>query len=171
MKHVVAIAAVISLGSSAFAEPLGTPLTMQVSHSGPFGEIQNFVHTYGGSNQVFDSFGFSYMVVSAGNAPGWHNSIRLDFSAFGYTDFAGEIGTVNITGFTQPIINASFLDSNFAAIPSAASGPFLIVGSWNVDDVLATGAPVMYIAWNKIPSPGGAALLGLAGLVGLRRRR
>lgn len=170
MKHVTAIVAGLFVSASAFAEPLGTPLQMQVSHSGPFGEVQNFVHVYGGVNQVFDSFGFNYLVASPANVPGWDNSIRLDFTNFAYADFAGEAGRVVITGFALPVTGASVLNGAGAPIGATASGAGFIDGTWSVNDVLATNN-IMFVAWNKIPTPGAVAVFGLAGLAAARRRR
>ncbi len=168
MKHVLALAAGVALCAAAVAEPLGTPLSMTVSHTGPFGETQNFTHVYGsGSQQVFDSFGFSYLVISAAQVAGWQNAIQFDFNAFAYTDFAGETGTLSVSGFAVGVQNSSLLNGNFAAIGSTSGA---INGSWAVDDVIATGN-IMYLAWNKVPAPGATALFGLAGLAGLRRRR
>lgn len=170
MKYVLALAAGAALSAAVVAEPLGTNLDVTVSHTGPFGEVQNFVHTYGGSNQVFDSFGFSYLVVSAAQVAGYDNAISFDFTNFAYTDFAGESGSINITGFAQNVTSAAFLNGSFTTIPAATTNGTSISGNWAVDDVLAAGN-VLYVAWNKVPAPGATAVFGLAGLAGLRRRR
>lgn len=173
MKHVKALAAVAVAGavaSFASAEPIGTQLSVTVSHTGPFGEVQAFSHTYGGSNTVFDSFGFSYMVVSPASVAGWDNAISFDFTNFAYTDFAGETGSVSITGFAVGVTSANILNAAGASIGSAATTPGSIDGSWSVDGALSAGNTV-FVVWNKVPTPGAAALFGLAGIAGLRRRR
>ena len=170
MKHVLALVAGAALSAAVVAEPLGTNLNVTVSHTGPFGEVQQFTHTYGGSNQVFDSFGFNYLVMSAAQVAGFQNAISIDFTNFAYTDFAGESGSITIGGFAVGVQNAAFLNASFAQIPAATTNGSSISGSWQVNDVLAAGN-TLYVAWNKVPAPGATAVLGLAGLAGLRRRR
>lgn len=166
------LAAALSVGISggALAEQFGTPLTVTVSHSGPFGETQSFTHIYGTTNQVFDSLGFSYTVESFTSIG--LGALRFDFSNFAYADFAGETGSISVSGVTDPLFFVGLLDTDLHTIAAAdIDGPGSFSAQWEVDDVLATGAPVMYVAWNYKPTPGTAALLGVAGAAGLRRRR
>ncbi len=167
-----AIAMLAPSAVNAFTEPHGTPLTMSVSHTGPFGETLNFTHVFGGQSIVVNSFGFPFLVTSD-NSLHFTNIITIDFSGFNYASwFAGQTGSFTIDGLVQPVFASVMLDEGFGFIGQAQHdfGGDAISGSWAVNDVLAAGT-TMHIIWNYEPAPGGAALLGIGAIAALRRRR
>ena len=111
----------------------------------------------------FTSLDFNYVsdltgdlqcrIVLSGDAfqyTGWHTiSVGSGLMSFDLDDFGGAIDPGNIVG--------SLLTIEFQRSLSNASG------SLTITNLVANGA--------SIPAPGAAALIGLAGLVGSRRRR
>ena len=73
-------------------------------------------------------------------------------------------GSVGVYLPTAPMTNI--------ALTTSGSGSSLSA-QWDVSTVVTGNpvAPMVIVAWNSVPAPGALALLGLAGLVGGRRRR
>jgi hypothetical protein len=161
------------IGSCVFAmsvcAAVSAQLDITVSHTGPFGETQQFFHTPGGSTQVFDSFGFNYFVTSPVVVPGADFAMSIDFTNFAYTDFAGETGSISITGYPGFFFAVTLQNGAFQTLDVADYDGMTITADWQVSDVLSAGN-TLYVAW-VIPTPGGAGLIGGLGLAGLRRRR
>jgi len=150
---------------------VGADAQMQITvgHTGPFGETQQFVHTIGGSNQVFDSFGFNYFVASPVTVAGADFAMSIDFTSFAYTDFAGESGSISITGYPDYFFAVLLQNQAEQVISFANYNGTTISATWLVDDVLAAGN-TLYVAW-VVPAPAGVSVFAGAALMGLRRRR
>lgn len=175
---VAAIAASLLVAGSAQADLNGTMMDLEVSHTGAFGFTESGTLTYGGADTVIADPGFPqfFMVFSSpGTAPGFMNAIQVDFTDFAYGDFAGETGSLDITGIDEQVEDGSvvILNEGGAKIATGTNGSDSLSLTWNVDDVLNSGSgTLMTVAWNSvIPTPGALALLGMAGVAGRRRRR
>ena len=140
-------------------------------------------YTYG----TLDAFGidelFTWDVVSPGLHPAFDNSILLDFSNFGYAAYIAlgpSISTLDVTNIAEDVEIASpavfllsDLNTNIAQSTSTLGNSFSV--GWDVETVINGNplAPSVIVGWNSapVPAPGAMALLGLAGLTVIRRRR
>ncbi len=180
------VALALGVASQADASLLGTSMNITITHTGISGGLVGpaFVpHTYGGAPSIFNNQFFgSFLIASPTVAPGYDNAILVDFSLFNYSGFiGGNMGTIAIASIDEDVAAGS------VAIFAGASGmgPNIAVGatsngsslsaSWSTDLIYTADATpdAMVVAWNSapVPAPGALALLGAAGLVGLRRRR
>ncbi len=174
---ILATGAVLAIAGAATA---GTSIgTLTINNTGPFGEPVGGVYTVGTTQTFTDSFGFSFDVLPA-TLPGFDIALELDFTNFGYSDFAGEISSLNIDGVTPDILPDSFAifggDAATAIGFSLISGGSSASGDWFADDALVFdpaggGAVSVFVGFNKIPTPGTIAGFGLLGLAATRRRR
>lgn len=177
MKKVLATTAVMALTAAASA---GTSVsTVEISNTGPFGELVGGAYTLGTFATFSDSFGFSFDVTTV-SIPGLDVALAFDFTNFAYSDFAGEISSVGIAGISPDVVpgsttilgmdQATNIGFNEAETASSVSG------DWFVDDALifdpaGGGAVTVFVGFNVVPAPGAVAGFGLLGLVATRRRR
>jgi MYXO-CTERM domain-containing protein len=176
---VVALAGAASLPAK--ADLVATNLTLSVNHDGPFGPLsalndQSYMY---GAPGAFNVINWGMLAVtSPAVAPGYTNALSLDFTAFGYAAFAmfPTVGTVTLENIAEPVDLSSvrvFVNGSNVGfgVLSATNG---FQASWDTLDVTNANplTPNLVVAWNSVvPTPGALALLGMAGVVGMRRRR
>lgn len=187
---VLAAAAAVTamVGSSANASLIGTSFNATVSHDGIAGGVAGpslFNHTYGGVPTVVpNTFFGSFLVASPMVVAGYDNAIMVDFSLFNYSGFiapAPATGTITITGLAENVAAGSaVLIAGATGVGPNVGSNFMTVGStlvahWSAASIYTPDASpdAFVLAWNSVPAPapGALALLGMAGLVGVRRRR
>ena len=182
----IAAAAAAILTGAAQADLMGTSMDLELVQSGFAGNLAGPTggsYTYG----TLDTFGidelFTWDVVSPGLHPAFDHSILLDFSNFGYAAYIAlgpSISTLDVTNFAEDVEIASpavfllsDLNTNIAQSTSTFGNSFSI--GWDVETVINGNplAPSVIVGWNSapVPAPGAMALLGLAGLTVIRRRR
>ncbi|MCH8315847.1 MAG: PEP-CTERM sorting domain-containing protein [Planctomycetes bacterium] len=182
----IAAAAAAILTGAAQADLTGTSMDLQLVQSGFAGDMAGPTggsYTYG----TLDAFGidelFTWDAVSPGLHPAFDNSILLDFSNFGYAAYIAlgpSISTLDVTNLAEDVEIASAavfllsdLNTNIAQSTSTFGNSFSI--GWDVGTVIDDNplAPSVIVGWNSapVPAPGAMALLGLAGLTVIRRRR
>lgn len=178
----MAIVAVVACSASALADLNGTNTSLSVNHAGAFSAlsaVNNQNYTFGAASG-FLAPGWGTLNVTSPSAPpppGFANSLKLDFTSFGYAAFlqfptTGTIKLLNLAEApdltsVQVLINGVSMGSNVGA----ETGGFHV--SWSTVNVLAANpvTPNLTVAWNSVvPAPGVMALLGLAGLVGFGPR-
>ncbi len=182
----IAAAAAAILTGAAQADLTGTSMDLELVQSGFAGDMAGPTggsYTYG----TLDTFGidelFTWDVVSPGFHPAFDNSILLDFTNFGYAAYIAlgpSISTLDVTNIAEDVeveSPAVFLLSDLNTILAQSTSSFgnsFSVG-WDVGMVIADNpaAPSVVVGWNSapVPAPGAMALLGLAGLTVIRRRR
>jgi hypothetical protein len=158
MRVCLVIGALAAGASVSWADLDGTELNQFTIHTGPFGEVVGGLYTYGTTETFFDTFGFSYDVISAAGIPGFDNSIEYDFANFAYTDFAGETGTIMIDQIVEDVEKNSLviigndmtteIGFNYSAGPGGE-----LSGDWLVDDALALGVgsdTSVFVCWNSV---------------------
>ena len=184
-RTIAAAAAAIPTGA-AQADLMGTSMDMELVQSGFAGNMAGptgGLYTYG----TLDAFGidelFTWDGVSPGLHPAFDNSILLDFTNFGYAAYIAlgpSISTLDVTNIAEDVEIASpavfllsDLNTNIAQSTSTLGNSFSV--GWDVETVINGNplAPSVIVGWNSapVPAPGAMALLGLAGLTVIRRRR
>lgn len=182
----IAAAAAAILTGAAQADLMGTSMDLELVQSGFAGNMAGPTggsYTYG----TLDAFGidelFTWDVVSPGLHPAFDNSILLDFTNFGYAAYIAlgpSISTLDVTNIAEDVEIASpavfllsDLNTNIAQSTSTLGNSFSV--GWDVETVINGNplAPSVIVGWNSapVPAPGAMALLGLAGLTVIRRRR
>ena len=182
----IAAAAAAILTGAAQADLMGTSMDLELVQSGFAGNMAGPTggsYTYG----TLDAFGidelFTWDVVSPGLHPAFDNSILLDFTNFGYAAYIAlgpSISTLDVTNIAEDVEIASpavfllsDLNTNIAQSTSTFGNSFSV--GWDVETVINGNplAPSVIVGWNSapVPAPGAMALLGLAGLTVIRRRR
>ena len=182
----IAAAAAAILTGAAQADLMGTSMDMELVQSGFAGNMAGPTggsYTYG----TLDTFGidelFTWDVMSPSFHPAFDNSILLDFSNFGYAAYIAlgpSISTLDVTNIAEDVEIASpavfllsDLNTNIAQSKSTLGNSFSV--GWGVETVINGNplAPSVIVGWNSapVPAPGAMALLGLAGLTVIRRRR
>jgi hypothetical protein len=176
MKRVAVLAVVLGAGMAANAQVLNFGSTGVLAGGGAFMEQ---VFNLGGSGDITGFRITGDMLTAGGNS--WQADMRL-------TIIAPNMATFDIGGFSSglPSWSASTtgpsVPGNTASPgPLDASADFAfgnVAGAWTVR--LSNGWPSAAVTdtlqWDNvvitlIPAPGAAALLGMGGLVALRRRR
>ncbi len=183
-----AAAVTATINSSASASLIGTSFTATVSHDGIAGGVAGpslFNHTYGGLPTVVpNTFFGSFLVASPMVVVGYDNAILVDFSLFNYSGFIAPTpatGTITLTGLAENVAAGSaVLIAGTTGIGPNVGTNFLtpgnsLVAHWSAASIYTPDASpdAFILAWNSVPAPapGALALLGMAGLVGVRRRR
>ena len=181
----IAAAAAAILTGAAQADLTGTSMDLQLAQSGFAGDMAG---PSGGSYMygTLDTFDieevFTWDAVSPGLHPAFDNSILLDFSNFGYAAYIAlgpSISTLDVTSIAEDVeitkspavFLLSDLNTNIAQSTSTFGNSFSV--GWDVGMVIDDNplAPSVIVGWNSVPAPGAMALLGLAGLTVIRRRR
>jgi hypothetical protein len=143
--------------ATASADLTGTTMDVTVSHSGIYGFTATVTHTYGGASSTIPdpTFPAFFMILSSpAGAAGFDNSLTLDFTNFGYTDFAGETGDIEIANLAEDAEAASLtiLDEDGTPIGVMSGSGDTFSGSWSVSDVLGAGSGTqLVVAWNSEP--------------------
>lgn len=181
LTTVAAMTAAAVFSGSAHAVLTGTPMTISVNHAGTFSALSalnNQSYTYGDATG-YAVPGWGSVTITAPGAAGYDNAVKLDFTAFNYSAFAGAFsttGTAKIQNLAENFDLASVhvlvngLDMTTAR--ANVSGGF--TASWNTGAIFGMNptTPYVVVAWNSlVPAPGSCALLGLAGLVARRGRK
>ena len=182
----IAAAAAAILTGAAQADLTGTSMDLELVQSGFAGNMAGPTggsYTYG----TLDTFGidelFTWDVLSPGFHPAFENSILLDFTNFGYAAYIAlgpSISTLDVTNVAEDVevespavFLLSDLNTNIAQSTSTFGNSYSV--GWDVGMVIADNpaAPSVVVGWNSapVPAPGAMALLGLAGLTVIRRRR
>ena len=190
IKKTLTFAAALAISSTAMADLMGTTMDLELNQSGFLGNIvgpTGGLHTYG-LTETFTGSGAgskTWDATSPGGAPGYDNSLLIDFTNFQLPAFYAmgpSTGTLDITNIAEDVAAGSvdaYLPTNpgmSIALSASDSGNSLSV-SWDAQTVF-NGNPVtpsVMVTWNSVPvpAPGPVALLALAGVTGgrLSRRR
>lgn len=156
------------------------------SENGDF-SVQSFVHTFLGPPTTYGLAAYPMTVSSAlSNRPGFQFEMTWDLTAFDTSFFpATSLFYVELTikepGTNTPIIAVGVKDWDNQEITDF----FDLTGTGNgfTDGTIGLAIPFFHIQptgsgqefftiqWAQIPGPGGIALLGIFGAVGVRRRR
>ena len=109
--------------------------------------------------------------MDSGNSDSNSAGILEGSSIFGLTKLNADTGTIDPNTFVdKSTLQSGALDTFTTGVFSAAGGNTLEI-RLNVDDFAFEAAAFDNILITGVPTPGAAALLGLAGFAGLRRRR
>ena len=136
----------------------------------------NANHQFGGAPTIVGGFYSLTITSNLSTRPGWQYDLLVDYANFGTTYFAGGGFTfvVQITGITDPAgsisavnIKDAFGQNYLGAVVTNTANSIEVRIS--ADSIIA-GGDWMTIQW-AVPAPGALALLGMAGMVGSRRRR
>lgn len=180
----IAIAAAAILTGAAQADLMGTTIDMELVQSGFAGDIAGPTggsYTYGTLGSFTLDEVLTWTAVSPAFHPAFDNSIVLDFTDFAYSGYVAlgpSTSTLELTNifedvqFGSPgVFLLSDLNTNIAQSTNTFGNSFNI--GWDVGTVINDNpaAPSVVVAWNSVPAPGAMALLGLAGLTAIRRRR
>lgn len=184
-KMMMAVAAFAACTSSAMANLVGTDMTISVTHAGSFSglsALNNQNYNYGNTTP-FTVPGWGSLTITSPEsamAPGMDNVMKVDFTAFNYSAFAGPFattGTIKVTNIDEPFelssVKVLVNGTNIAtAVGNSGNG---FQASWSTQAVIngSPAAPNIVVAWNSspVPAPGALALLGVAGLAARRGRR
>lgn len=182
----IAAAAAAILTGAAQADLTGTSMDLQLVQSGLAGDLAG----PSGGSYIYGTLGtfdieevFTWDAVSPGLHPAFDNSILLDFTNFGYAAYSvlgPSISTLDLTNIAEDVEIASAavfllsdLNTDIAQSTDTFGNSFSI--GWDVGMVINDNplAPSVVVGWNSapVPAPGAMALLGLAGLTVLGRRR
>ncbi len=183
-RTIAAAAAAAILTGAAQADLMGTTMDLQLVQSGFAGDMAGPTggeYTYGTLGTFDLDELFTWDAVSPGLHPAFDNSILLDFTNFGYGAYIAlgpSISTLEVTNIAEDVeitsaavFLLSDLNTNIAQSTSTFGNSFSV--GWDVGMVIDDNplAPSVIVGWNSVPAPGAMALLGLAGLTVLRRRR
>ncbi len=184
LRYGLVIAAVVGfLAPVARADLIfGDPIDIEGSFAGEtvWGSPFEGPHPFGGETFYVEQLFFTPIVVSSGELlppPG--------------KKFAGQIGiTYDPVYLVAPLPHREGIDISGIKDPGAKNfinsvevvGPLADFSTVTTDgfnihfeayslDILDFGGGTVTITWTQIPAPGSLALLGLAGLMGTRRRR
>ncbi|TDI53869.1 MAG: PEP-CTERM sorting domain-containing protein [Acidobacteria bacterium] len=161
-------------------------MDMELVQSGFAGDLvgpTGGTYTYGTLGRFDLDESVSWEAWSPAFHPTFDNSILLDFTNFAYSAyvvFGPSSSTLDITNLVEDVqigspavFLLSDLHTNIAQSSNTFGNSFSI--AWDVETVLNDNpaAPAVVVGWNSapVPAPGAMALLGLAGLVSIRRRR
>lgn len=180
----IAIAAAAILTGAAQADLTGSAMDLELVQSGFAGDLVGPTggsYTYGTLGRFALDETVSWNALSPAFHPSYENSILLDFTNFAYSAYTAlgpSSSTLDITNLVEDVqvgspavFLLSDLRTNIAQNSNTSGNSFSI--AWDVETVLNDNptAPSVMVGWSSVPTPGAMALLGLAGLVTIRRRR
>jgi hypothetical protein len=184
-RMIMATTAVLALLSgTAMAGLTGSTLDLQLSQSGLVGDLAGptgGTHLYGSLDTFILEGDVSWDVWSPAPHPDFDNSMWLDFTNFQYASYAvlgPSTSTLLVSNLGEAVEDGSVhvflpgdLSTDIAQLTSTGGNGF--TAAWDVGTVTLSNpvTPGVVVAWNSIPAPGSLALLGLAGIIGGRRRR
>ena len=154
--------------------------TVNPATGGASSIVQGY-HTFGTTGTNIG--GTWYVDVSSGPSQrvGWDYELTANWDPFDPESFFPEYSQgylyiyIKEAGTTTPIsaVNVKDVNGNDIAFNvEAGSGPGTIAITFDLFGLInTTGSHIMSVQWNQVPAPGALALLGVAGLVGKRRRR
>lgn len=153
------------------------------------------VHTFGGAATVlpYASTFYSITVTSAlSQRPGWQYEVTFDYINFGISFFQGAsfnnsqaeivleiddpngVGSYTVKDWFGNAIAWTEYGGSGGSEDLAIYGHDLSAGVIHIfidADDIAAGGVGFSVQWNAVPAPGALALLGVAGVIGKRRRR
>lgn len=175
-----------AIEQTASADPgtLGLETNVTGDADNEFSHFTGFSHSFGGATILpYDSAFYSIIVTSGlSNRAGWQYEITFDYINFGISFFQNSASFTNpaaevhvtvddpdgIGSYTVKGYDGSAIAWTEGADHNLGNGVFHILVL--LDEVEA-GDYGFTIQWNAVPAPGALALLGVAGVVGKRRRR
>lgn len=173
MKKSLALIAGLALASSAQAGALTYTFDISgLGSEGGFGtNFPTLTHDFGAPGVIV---GVEFNVNATPNSPSWSSEIQIaidtwdDASLDADIDFAEWGGADN----SDPIAISGAFGAN-----SASSDGMVYLTIWEtwsdspVPDAVFGSNSTVTVIYRAVPAPGAAALLGLGGLVAVRRRR
>ena len=140
------------------------------------GILGGLPHTFGGAGDVYvdELFGSLISVTSSELTPPpgkkFAGLIEITYDATYLVNVFFE--HIDI-GPIKDVLGGNFINSVSSNVPNAtvATDGFSITFDASTFDILPGAGGVVQIQWTQVPAPGSLALLGLAGLMGTRRRR
>jgi len=154
--------------------------TLSVSYTGG-GAVSGGNMVISGDNALGTSSAFAYTPTNGGNNGGTSNGAGIGFVNWTNSLFLEAFG--NPADHSNPFVAGTFSFTagavgtlSYAVTKGEASSAFTSVAqdAFNetlFDDVGAAGLTIDVMDLNIVPTPASAALLGLGGLVAVRRRR
>ncbi len=181
LRNLLVISAVVGLSASVAQADLelGDPIDIRGFFDGELAWGVEGPHPFGGDSLYTDLlFGTDIFVTSFELEPpkGKKFAGQIDILySFEYLFDVLHIETVEITGIKEPggknFINSVEVLGDLADLTKVSTDGFSIFFEANSVDIGNIGGGGVSIVWTQIPAPGTLALLGLAGLTGVRRRR
>ncbi len=181
LRYVLVIAAVVGLLATvarADLEP-GDPIDIFGFFDGEAAWGFEGPHPFGGVSLYTDVlFGTDIFVTSHELRPPpgkkFAGLIEIFYDAVYLIDFP-HFEMIEISGIKEPggknFINSVEVVGALADFSTISTDGFNIHFEAFSGDIFIYGNSVVSITWTQIPAPGALALLGLAGLMGMRRRR
>lgn len=170
----IAMVAVLGLAASVQAQVVSHTFDISgLVSEGSFGDnFPTLTHNFGAPGTVI---GVSFSVFAAMNSPSWSEELQIAIDTIDDTSFDGDIdmslwgGVAN----SNPFAGAGALP---ASSISSDGDVFLTLyesfndSAPNPDAIYGPGSSVT-VEYRLVPAPGAMAILGLGGVVALRRRR
>jgi hypothetical protein len=179
------LASITALTDTVDAAPVAIGIDTFVHATGSTQAFSRIIgtHQFGTQGQVMGAPPYTITVSSnPSQRPGWQYELMVNYTAydpgyfipFGIDRLTLDLNGIKPDGAPDPIIaiNVKHIDgSTYTSGQNSFTGTSIHVDV-AIAEVIAPGSNnIIIVQWNQFPAPGGLALLGVAGVLGGRRRR